>query len=82
MSRTEDRCSHFETFFSKHKGYILTILHQIVQSQRFEHVSTVLKGALKNMIEWIDTNIHTYLIKYIIDPQEHTAKDAQKAKMS
>ena len=45
LSSTDDQCSHLETLFSKHKHYILIIIQQIIQSQRFENVSTVLKGA-------------------------------------
>ena len=30
-----------------YKNCILTIIQQIIQSQRFENVSTILKGALK-----------------------------------
>ena len=79
-SSTKDQCSHFETLFSKHKNYILIILQQIIQSQRFKKVSTVLRGALKNMIDWINNNLHTDLIKYITDPQKHTTNNAQTAK--
>ena len=32
------------------------------------------------MIEWININLHTDLIKYITDLQEHTTNDAQKVK--
>ena len=80
LSRTEDWCDHFETLFSKHKSYILIILQQIIQSQRFENVCTVLKGALKNVIEWINSNLHADLIKYITDPQEHITNNTRRAK--
>ena len=80
LSSTEDRCSHFETLFSKHKNYTLIIIQQIIQSQRFGKISTILKGALKNLIDWINNNLYTDLIKYIADPQEHTTNNAQKAK--
>ena len=30
------------------------------------------------MIEWIDSNVHTDLIKYITDPQEHTRRAKNK----
>ena len=32
------------------------------------------------MIEWININLHTDLIKYITDSQEHTTNNARKAK--
>ena len=68
ISPTEDWCVHFETLFSKQKNYTLITLQQIITSQRIENVSIVLKGALKNMIEWINIDLHTNLIKYITDP--------------
>ena len=80
LSSTEDRCSHFETLFSKHKNYILIITQPIIKSQRFENISIVLKGTLKNVIDWINNNLHTDLIKYITNLQEHTTNDAQKVK--
>ena len=80
LSHTEDRCTHFEILFSKKNNYILIILQQIIQSQRFENISTVLKGALKNMIEWINSNIYTDLIKYITDQQGHTTNNTRRAK--
>ena len=67
LSPTEDLCSHFETLLYTHKNYILVILQQIIQSRRFENVSTVLKGVVKDMIKWININPHTDLIKYFTD---------------
>ena len=43
-------------------------------------VSAILKEVLKNMIEWINSNLHTDLIKYITDPQEHATNDTRKTK--
>ena len=80
LSSTEDQYTHFETLFYEHKNYILIILQQIIQSQRFKNVSTVLKGVLKNMIEWLNISLHTDLTKYITDQQEHTTNDTRKAK--
>ena len=80
LSSTEEWCFHFETLLYKHKNYILIILQQIIQSQRLEHTSTGLKGALKNMIEWINNNLPTDSIQYISNPQEYTTNDAQKVK--
>ena len=45
-----------------------------------KNVSTILKGALKNMIEWINNNLHTDLMKYITDPQNYTTNDTRRAK--
>ena len=32
------------------------------------------------MIKWININLHTDLIKYITDPQEHTTDNTRRAK--
>ena len=80
LSSTEDQYTHFETLFYEHKDYILIILQQIIQSQRFKNVSTILKGVLKNIIKWLNISLHTDLTKYITDQQEHTANDTRKAK--
>ena len=61
--------------FSKYKKYTLIIIQQIIQSQRFENLSTVLKRALKNMTDWINIILHTDLIKYITDQQEYTTNE-------
>ena len=63
LSSTEDQCTHLKSLFSKHTKYLLNIIQQIIQSQRFKKVSTTLKRVLKNMIEWFDSNPHTNLIK-------------------
>ena len=39
-----------------------------------------MKGALKDIIEWINNNLHTDVIKYITDPQEHTTNNIRRAK--
>ena len=39
-----------------------------------------MKGAFQNMSEWININLHTDLIKYITDPQEHTTNATRRAK--
>ena len=59
LSSVEDQCTHFKTSFSKHKNYILNILQQIIQSQRFKNVFPILEGAFKNANEWIRGNLHT-----------------------
>ena len=80
LSSTEDRCIYLELLFSKHTKYLSNILQQIIQSQRFKKVSTVLKGVLKNMIKWLDSSLHTNLTKHITDHQEHTNNDTGKEK--
>ena len=59
-------------FCSSGLKYILNKLQQIIQSQRLKNVFTVSEGAFKNMVDWIHSNLHTDLIKYIIDSQMHT----------
>ena len=59
---------------------MLIILQQIIQSRRLKNVSTVLKRALSKKSKRININLHTDLIKYITDPQEHTTKNTRKAK--
>ena len=80
LSSTENQCNHFEIYFPKHKYYILIVLQQITQSQIFENISTILKGVIKNMNEWININLHTDLIKYITGRQEYTTNDTRRAK--
>ena len=63
---------HLELLFSKHTKYLSNILHQIIQSQRFNNVFTILGGASKNMKEWICGNLRTDQINYITDSQVHT----------
>ena len=82
LSSTEDQSNHFEILFCEHKNYILIMLQQIIQLERFKKVFTVLKGVLKNMIEWLDSSLHKNLTKYIADHQEHTTNDTRKAKQT
>ena len=39
-----------------------------------------MKEVLKNIIEWLNINLHTDLTKYITDQQEHTTNDTRKMK--
>ena len=71
---------YFETLFSKQNTYILNILQQLTQSQRLKKVFTVLERAFKNMNEWIHSNLHTDLIKYITDSQVHTTNNTRRIK--
>ena len=69
---------YFETLFSKHNKYILNILQQFTQSQRLKNVFAVLKEVFKNMNEWIGSNIHIDLVKYITYSQMHTTNNARR----
>ena len=71
---------YFETLFSKQNKYTLNKLPQLIQSRRLKNVFTVVEGAFNNMVDWTHSNLHTDLIKYITNPQEHTTNNAQKAK--
>ena len=79
LSSVEDRCTHFETLFSKHKNYILIILQQIIQPQRLKNVFTVLEGALKDMRKWIHSNLHTDQNKYVTNSQIDTINNVRRA---
>ena len=39
-----------------------------------------MKGAIKDITECLNSNIYTYLIKDITDPQEHTTNDTRRVK--
>ena len=67
LSSVENRCMHLESLFSKHTKYLLNILQQIIQSQRFKKVSIALKRVLRNMTKWFDSNLHINLTKHITD---------------
>ena len=60
--------------------YLLNIIQQIIQSQRFKKISTTLKRVLKNMIKWFDSNAPINLFKCITHNQEHTNNDTGKEK--
>ena len=79
LSSVEDRYTHFEKLFSKHKNYIPNILQQIIQSQRLKNVFTVLEGAFKNVNKWIHGNLYTDQIKYVTNTQVHTTNNARRA---
>ena len=80
LSSTEDRCTYFKTLFYEHISCILTILQQFIQLQRFKNISIILKGVLKNTFEWLNSSLHTYLIKYITNQQEHKTNNTRKEK--
>ena len=79
LSSMEDQYMHLESLFSKHTKYLLNILKQIIQSQRFKKVSPVLKRFL-NIIKWSESSLHINLTKYIADHREHTNSDTGKEK--
>ena len=70
---------YFETLFFKHNKYILHILQHFTQSRRLRNIVIVLEGDFKNMNDWISNNLHTNLIKYIIDSQMHTTNNTGRA---
>ena len=74
----EDQYAHLESLFFKHTKYLLNIIQQIIQSQRFKKVSIARKKALKNVTDWSDSNPHINLTKYINHCQEHTNNDTYK----
>ena len=77
LSTPEDRYTYFETLFYEHKNNIIIILQQIIQSQRFMKVSTILKGVLKNMVKWLNISLPTNLTNYNTDHQEHATNDTR-----
>ena len=79
LSSAEDRCTHFETLFSKHKNYILIILQQIIQSQRVNNVFTILEGVIKDISKWICSNLHIDQTKCVTNLQVNTTKNAKRA---
>ena len=48
LSSVEDRYMDLESLFSKHTKYLLNILQQIIQSQRFKNILTILGVFSKN----------------------------------
>ena len=66
---------YFETLFSNHDKYILYKHQQLIQLQKLKNVYTVVEGAFKNMGDWIRSNLHIDLIKYITNSQVHTTND-------
>ena len=70
---------HFELLLSKYTKYLLNILQQIIQSQRFKNVFIILRGISKNTKELIRGNLHTDQINYTTDSQVHTTTNARIA---
>ena len=79
MLPLKERGMYFKTLISKHNKYILNKLQQLIQSQRLKNVFTVWEGAFKNMNDWIRSNLHTDLIKYITDSQVDITNYARRA---
>ena len=77
LSSPEDRYTHFDTFYYEHKNIILIILQQIIQSQRFKKVYTILKRILKNIIKWLDISLPTDLTNYSTDHQKHRTNNTR-----
>ena len=78
LSSTEDQCTHFNSLLSNYTKYLLNIIQQIIQSQRFKKVPTTLKIVLKNMTKWFNSNPHINLTKYVTDNQKHINNDTDK----
>ena len=79
MLHIKDLCIYFQTLFSKNNRYILTMLQQFIQSRRLKNIFTIFEVIFKNMNEWIRSNLHINLIKYITDSQVHTTNNARRA---
>ena len=79
MSPIKNWCMYFKTLFFKYNKYVLTILQHFTQSRRLNNVFTTLERAYKNMNDWICSNLHKNLIKYITRSQVHTTNNARRA---
>ena len=75
MLSLNSRCIYFRMLLSRHNKYILNKLQQIIQSQRLKNISIVMEGIFKNMFNWIYSNLHIDLIKYMTDSQVYTSKN-------
>ena len=78
MLPLNDRFMYFETFFSKQEKHILNKIQQIIQCRRLKNLFTIVEGDFKNMSDWIRSNLHKDLIKYITGSQMHTTNDARR----
>ena len=76
LSSVEKRCMEFDLLFSKHTMYLLNIIQQIIQSQRFKAMLTILRVVYKNMKEWICMNLCTTQANYTTNSLVHAATNA------
>ena len=79
LSSLENRCMDLEPIFYKHTKYLLNIIQQIIQSQRFKTILTILGVVSKNKIEWIRMNRRTNQVSYATKSLVHTTTDARIA---
>ena len=77
LSSVENRHMEFESLFSKHTMYLMNIIQQIIQSQRFKAILTILGVVSKNTKEWICMNLRTNQAKYTTNSQVHATTDAR-----
>ena len=66
---------YFKTLLSKNYTYIQNKLQQIIHSQRLKNIFTVVEGAFKNIVDWIHSNLHIDLTKYMTDSQVYISND-------
>ena len=79
LSSVEGRCINLESLFSKHTKYLLTIIQQIIQSQRFKDILTILGVVSNHTKEWIHMNLRTDQVNYTTKSQVHTTTDPRIA---
>ena len=77
LSSVENRCMDLESLFSKHTKYLLNIIQQIIQSQRFKAILTILGVVSKNAKEWIYMKLRTDQANYATNSQVHATTDAR-----
>ena len=73
----ENRHMEFELLFSKHTMYLLNIIQQTIQSQRFKAMLAILRVVPKNTKEWICMNLCTTQANFTTNSQVDAATDAR-----
>ena len=58
--------------------YLLNITKQIIQSQRFEAMLTILRVVSKNTKDWISINLCKTQANYTTNSMTHAATDARR----
>ena len=66
---------YFKTLLSKHDNYIQNKLEQFIQSIRLKNIFTFVEGAFKNIVDWIYSNLHIDLVKYMANSQVYISND-------
>ena len=72
-----NRYTEFESLFSKHTMYLLNIIQQIIQSQRFKAILTILGVISKNGKEWIRTNLRNNQANYTTNSLVHAGTNTR-----